>query len=43
MEIGIYMDRILVNKTYNNSLRNQDVCGGAAADSIDQIHAYMSH
>lgn len=37
------MDQSIANKTYSNLLRNQNICGGALPDSIDQIHSFFSH
>lgn len=39
----LYLDRQIVNKSYNNSYRSRNLCGGADADSVDQVHAYLSH
>ncbi len=43
INVDIYMDQKITNKTYDNSLRNTDICGGNLPDSIDQIHSFFSH
>lgn len=43
VEFSLYMDRSLVNKTYNNTLRSGDICGGPEPDSLDQTHSFISH
>lgn len=43
VEFSLYMDRSLVNKTYNNTLRSGNICGGPEPDSLDQVHSFISH
>lgn len=37
------MDRKIANLTYTNSIRNTNLCGGSAPDSLDQVHSLISH
>lgn len=41
--VDLYLDQQLANKTYNSSIRNSNICGNSSYDSVDQIHAYLSH
>lgn len=43
IQLNLYLDRNLVNRTYNNALRNKNLCGETTPDSIDQIHSFFSH